>query len=60
MLGYKTMERLLETIETKYAWVPEYKLVCDWAELALNEGTEAIEVIDYVARNLFKKAGKDN
>lgn len=50
------MEKLIDIIETKYDWVPEYKLACDWAELALNEGAETIQVVNYIAGQIFKKA----
>ncbi len=50
------MEKLIEVITEKYSWVPEYKIACDWAELALNQGSDALEVVDYLAGQLFKKA----
>lgn len=54
----KNMDRLIETIETKYSWIPEYKIVCSWAEMAFNEGVDAIDIVDYISKQIFKKAQK--
>lgn len=46
----------MQVIEEKYYWLPQMKINLDWAELALNEGMDAISVTSYVAQKLFERS----
>lgn len=47
------MDKIKAVIEEKYYWRPEYKIALDWAELALEQGSDPIQVISFIIKRLF-------
>lgn len=50
------MEKIKQIIEDKYYWRADYRLILDWAEVAFNQGTDSLLIMDFVISRLFQKA----
>lgn len=50
------MEKIKSIIEEKYYWMPQYRITLDWAEKALDEGMDVIDVVSFITKTIFAKA----